>query len=217
MSLATDLQDLKTKAFASAPAAIGQLVIKSTSDFVAGFKTPAATRPGAQFPAFELSDATGTIVSSAALFAKGPVLLTFYRGGWCPYCNLDLRALQSHLEEFKAIGVELVAISPELPDQALTTTEKNELKFTVLSDVGNKLARQLGIVFQQPDSMRPLFAGRGIDLNLRNGDDSFQIPIPASFLLDSGGKIRQSFVDPDYTHRLEPATALEWANALKTN
>jgi peroxiredoxin len=181
---------------------------------VAGFKPSAATQAGTKFPAFELSDAMGKAVFSSELFAKGPVLLTFYRGGWCPYCNLDLRALQSHLEEFKAKGVSLVAVSPELPNQSLTTTEKNKLKFTVLSDVGNKLAQQLGILFQQPDSMRPVFEGAGIDLRERNGDDSLQIPIPASFLVDSEGTIRRSFVDPDYTHRLEPATALQWVNTL---
>jgi peroxiredoxin len=168
-----------------------------------------------KFPAFELSDATGKIVSSVDIFATSPVLLTFYRGGWCPYCNLDLRALQSHLKEFQTVEVALVAISPELPDQAITTANKTGLDFTVLSDVGNKIARQLGILFQLPDAMHPLFKGKGIDLKERNGDDSFQIPIPALFLVDSDGTIRHSFVDPNYTHRLEPATALELANALK--
>ncbi len=90
------------------------------------------------------------------LLAKGPLLISFYRGGWCPYCNLALKALQDSLSAIKARGVTLVAISPELPNQSLTMQEKNELQFPVLSDVGNNLARKLGIVFQQPDTLRPI-------------------------------------------------------------
>ena len=109
----------------------------------------------------------------------------------------------------------LVAISPELPNQSLTTQEKNELQFPVLSDVGNNLARKLGILFQQPETVRPILKAYGVDLQARNGDDSFVVPFPASYLIDSKGTIRYAFLDPDYTHRLEPSTALGWIDELQ--
>lgn len=117
---------------------------------------------GSKMPAFTLSDATGTPVSSSSLLAKGPLLITFYRGNWCPYCNIALHALGERLDEIHAQGVELAAISPELPDTSLTTQEKNELKYLVLSDEGNAFARKLGIVWKQPETLRPLFESRNV-------------------------------------------------------
>jgi peroxiredoxin len=128
---------------------------------------------------------------------------------------LALKALQDSLSAIKARGVTLVAISPELPDQSLTMQEKNELQFPILSDVGNNLARRLGIVFQQPDTLRPILEANGVDLQARDGDDSYKVPLPASYLLDSEGMIRYAFLDPDYTRRLEPSTALGWIDEMQ--
>ncbi|KAK3094278.1 hypothetical protein LTR53_019473, partial [Teratosphaeriaceae sp. CCFEE 6253] len=146
------------------------------------FDRSTAIKAGDALPAFRLPNATGGHVDSAELLAKSPVLIIFYRGGWCPFCNLALRDLQLHVDEFGARGITLVAISPELPDQSLSTAEKNDLKFTVLSDVGNAFARQLGIVWKQPDSLRLHFKAFGHDLSAVNGDDSFEIPIPCTLL-----------------------------------
>jgi peroxiredoxin len=123
--------------------------------------------------------------------------------------------MQKHIDEFKAKGVSLVAISPELPNQSLTTTEKNNLKVPVLSDIGNKYARQLGIVFSQPDTLRPVFEKFGHNLPKRNGDDSMEVPVPATILVDKKGIVRNTFIDPDYTKRVEPSTVLEWIDGLK--
>ena len=123
--------------------------------------------------------------------------------------------MQKHLDEFKAKGVALVAITPELPDTSLSTIEKHQLKFPVLSDVGNDFAKKLGILFQQPDSMRPVFKTMGFDLATRNGDDSFVLPIPATLLVDQKGVVRNTFIDPEFSRRLEPSTALEWIDALQ--
>jgi peroxiredoxin len=149
------------------------------------------------------------------LLAKGPLLISFYRGQWCPYCNMALKALQDSLSAIKARGVTLVAISPELPNQSPTMQEKNELQFPVLSDVGNNLARKLGILFQQPVTVRPILKAYGVDLQARNGDDSYEVPFPASYLIDSKGMIRYAFLDPDYTRRLEPSTALGWIDEMQ--
>ena len=107
-----------------------------------------------------------------------------------------------------------MAITPELPDTTLSTSEKNELKFKVLSDVGNKFAHELGIVFQQPDEMRPVFKQIGHDLKARNGDDSFAVPVPATLLVDKTGVVRNLYLDADYTKRLEPEVAVGWIDAL---
>ncbi|KAI9735793.1 MAG: hypothetical protein M1834_001257 [Cirrosporium novae-zelandiae] len=214
MSLATQLSAV-TENFQQAPASIKEPIMAATANFKASYKPASAIQVGDTLPEFCLSDALGKEVTSASLLAQGPLLITFYRGEWCPFCNLALAAMQKHLSEFKAKGVTLVAISPELPNQSLSTTEKNALKFPVLSDVGNKLAKQLGILFPQPDTLRPVFEMIGHDLKKRNGDDSFEVPVPATLLVDQTGVVRNTFVDPDYTKRLEPSVALEWINALQ--
>ncbi len=122
--------------------------------------------------------------------------------------------MQQNLHKFQAKGVTFVAISPELPDTSLSTIEKLALKFPVLSDVGNKFARELGIVFSMPDSLRSTFKSFGHDLVQRNGDDSFEVPVPASLLIDEQGTVRNTFIDPRYWKRLETSTALEWIDAL---
>jgi len=108
-----------------------------------------------------------------------------------------------------------VAISPELPDQSLSTREKGGLKFPVLSDVGNELARRMGIIFRQPEPMRSFFASNGIDFKTRYGNESLEVPIPATFLVDKKGVIRNTFIDADYTKRLEPTTALAWIDGMQ--
>lgn len=117
--------------------------------------------------------------------------------------------------DFEARGVSLVAISRELPDQALTTTEKNELKFHVLSDVDNKFADKLGLVWQQPEAMRTVFDKFGHDFKRRNGSDDLAVPVPATLLVDQKGTVHNVFLDPDYTKRLEPEEALKWVDSMK--
>ncbi len=212
MSLAGELSSLYDNFYKKAPPSTYDLLTTTNANFKASF-TP-GIKVGDTLPSFRLSDAVGKEVNSADLLAQGPLLISFYRGEWCPFCNLELRALQKHLPEFKAKGVTLIAISPELPNQSLTTTEKHNLGFPVLSDVGNKFARQLGIVFAQPDALRPVIQPGVNSLKDRNGDDSFEVPVPATLLVDRKGVVRNAFIDADYTKRLEPATALEWADAL---
>jgi peroxiredoxin len=178
------------------------------------FKNQTTIKVGDTLPSFALSDALGKEVTSDELLKKGPLLITFYRGDWCPFCNLALRSLQLNLDKLQAKGVTLVAISPQLPNTSLSTAEKNELKFPVLSDIGNKFARKLGIIFPMPDSMRPTFKAFGHDLVERNGDDSFEVPVPASLLVDEMGIVRNTYINPNYWERLEPSTALEWLDAL---
>ncbi|KAL6243413.1 hypothetical protein RBB50_009405 [Rhinocladiella similis] len=213
-TLQAQLDDVTNNFKNHAPEPVRKVVLKATDDFVASFDPKSTIQVGDSLPAFKLTDALGKEVSSADLLAKGPIVMTFYRGEWCPFCNLALGALQKRIPEFEAKGVTLVAITPELPNSSLSTVEKNALKFSVLSDVGNKYAAKLGIVWTQPDSLREPFAKFGNDLKARNGDDSFALPIPATLLVDSSGKVRNTFIDPDYKKRVEPSQVLEWINAL---
>ena len=161
-----------------------------------------------------LLDQHGLPFDLAALVAQKPVIVTFYRGGWCPYCNLELRAYQALLPEIRAAGAELVAVSPELPDHSLTTAEKNELTFTVLSDVGGALAAALGIRFTLSDAVRPFYEKAGHALPERNGDGIWALPMPATFVVAQGGRIAGAFIEPDYRRRLDPAEALSALTSL---
>lgn len=214
MSLAGELSAVYQNFQTKAPPDIVKSITGINADFKASFHP--GVKVGDTLPEFHLSDAVGQEVNSADLLSHGPLLITFYRGEWCPFCNLALAAMQKHHDDFQAKGVTLVAISPELPDQSLSTTEKHALKFPVLSDVGNKFARQLGIVFAQPDSLRPVFQAFGHDLQARNGDDSLEVPVPATLLVDQNGVVRNAYIESDYSKRLEPSTALEWIDALKS-
>jgi peroxiredoxin len=156
----------------------------------------------------ELPDTLGKQVQLSTLWQQGPVVLMWYRGGWCPYCNLQLRAMQEALPAIQEAGGALVAITPELPDHALTTSEKNGLEYVVLSDVGNQLARQYGLVFQLPASISPIYK-QMFDLAQYNGDDSKELPLAATYVIDTAGVIRYAFLDADYTKRAEPAAVIE--------
>jgi peroxiredoxin len=167
-----------------------------------------ALNEGAQAPDFALPDARGTTVRLAELLARGPVALVFYRGEWCPYCNLALRAYQAILPQIQQLGATLVAISPQTPDNSLTTVEKKGLTFPVLSDAGNRVARQYGLVFAIGEAARPAYAAIGADLPAFNGDASWELPMPGVFVIARDGTVRLAAVEADFTRRPEPDVIL---------
>ncbi|WP_284179901.1 peroxiredoxin-like family protein [Rhabdaerophilum sp. SD176] len=155
-----------------------------------------------------LVDALGQPFDLDALIRQKPVVLTVYRGGWCPYCNLELRAFQAQLVRIHELGAELVALSPETPDHSLTTAQKNDLAFPVLSDVGGALAAKLGIRFPLSEAVKPFYEKAGHALPLRNGDGEWALPMPATFVIGQGGRIAAAFIEPDYRKRLDPREAI---------
>lgn len=162
-------------------------------------------KEGRLAPDFELPDQLNRMVRLSDVRAQGPVVIAFYRGNWCPYCNLELRSLQQYLPQVKDLGASLIAISPQLPDESISIAEKHELTFPVLSDVDNIVARRFGLVFVVSEHLRPLYASVGIDLPKSNGSTTFELPIPATFILDQTGIVRKVHANPDYKTRMEPS------------
>ena len=187
---------------------------QETSRLAASDLAAHALKTGVAVPDFILPDVHGLPMRLRVMLDEGPVVIVFYRGGWCPYCNIHLRGFQRRLREFHELGARVVAISPQLPDNSLSTREKDELAFPVLSDVGNKVARQFGIVFKLGDELVKLYRQFGHALEDFNGaDGGRELPVPATFLIDGNGIIRLAHVDVDYTRRLDPD---EVVKALKT-
>ena len=210
MKLATQLQEVTANFKQQVPAEVFNTIVSAAEALTRSHAFDAALKVGDRMPSFDLPDATGKRVRSGDLLLRGPLLLTFYRGEWCPYCNLALKALQDELPKITASGATLVAISPQTPDHSLSTSEKFALAYPVLSDAGNALAKQLGIVFTLNDELRPLYAGFGIDIPGYNADGSFELPVPATYLIGSNGVILERYLEIDFRQRIEPQTVLDW-------
>jgi len=204
MTLTSALAQFKEQFGQNQPETVKTTMAKAIQDLIDTGITDQTLKSGEQMPPISLPNATGQMVNVNQFLESGPVVVSFYRGGWCPYCNLELKALQDKLPEIQALGASLVTISPQTPDQSLSTAEKNALEFEVLSDVGNQVAHAFGLVFTLPESLRPLYAQFGIDLPVYNGDNTFELPIPATYVIAPDGTIALAFADPDYTQRLEP-------------
>lgn len=174
-----------------------------------------ALNVGAKMPAFSLPDEKGNMVSSDDLLKTGNLVVVFYRGAWCPYCNLYLRSLQKSLPDIEKNGGRLVAISVENPDTSLTVSQKNELSFKVLSDKNLDLARQFGIVYQLSPDTNEKYKGYGIDLVKQNGTETPDLPLSATYIVKQNGEISYAFLEPDYTKRAEPKEIIE--NLAKLN
>ncbi len=173
---------------------------------------------GDRLEPFTLSDATGTAVTLDHLVEVGAAVIVFYRGGWCPYCNLALRTYQQELlPEVVSYGARLVAISPQTPDQSLSTAEKAELDFTVLSDPGSRVAQQVGIVFQQADEVLDAQRTLGLDLTKFNAEGSTMLPRPTVLIVDQERRVRFVDVQPDYTARTEVADIIASLTDLVTS
>jgi peroxiredoxin len=156
---------------------------------------------------FELPTANGTNVRLSEMLAVGPVVVTFYRGNWCPYCNRQLQGLQEVLLELHSAGAQLVAITPEVPEQALNTERKDQLAFPILCDKGNAVARKYGIVFRISDKVIPYY-DQMFNIEAQNGDRSYELPLAATYVVGGDGVIRYAFFDADYKRRADPQEIL---------
>lgn len=208
MSLTTELQKYANASAQKLPQEAQATMKKAIDDLVASDMLHNAFKTGDTLPEITLGNAVGNQVRIQDILQEHKVVIAFYRGNWCPYCNIQLRALQQAIPEFEAKGVKLVVIGPETPDNSLTTKEKHELTFEVLSDIDNKVARSLNLVYQLPADLQELYKKFGIDLDTNQGNENQELPIAATYVVEQDGTISYHFLEEDYKLRADPQEIL---------
>lgn len=209
MTIAEQVADHHRASTGQLPADVADAFTAEQRELAAADRHATEAAPGDRMPDGNLLDVAGQPTTLAAALSSRPGVIVFYRGGWCPYCNIALRAYQTQLVPALAEqGIPLVAISPQSPDGSLSTQETKELTFTVLSDPGNQIASQLGILTAPSDGARAAQLQLGLDLTKVNADGTTTLPMPTVIIVDSAGVVRWIDVHADYTSRTEPDQVL---------
>ena len=190
------------------PHSVIETMHRATAELVASGAAARALKAGDRAPAFTLRDPDGQATSSADLLARGPLVVSFYRGVWCPYCNMELQALQAALPAFETLGAALVAISPQTAPNSRKSVRQNDLGFPILSDPHNDVAAAFGLRFAMPAYLVDLYKELKNDLPAFNGDPSWTLPMPGRFVVAQDGTVLYAEVNPDYTRRPEPEDML---------
>jgi peroxiredoxin len=181
---------------------------RATAELKASGQAGRAMKVGDGAPAFRLKDPEGTVVSSAELLETGPLIVSFYRGVWCPYCNIELRALQSALPEYKKLGASIVAISPQTQPNSRRSAHENGLTYPILSDTRGEVGAAFGLKFKLPEYLVAFYRNAKIDLPSFNDDPEWTLPMPARYVIGRSGNILYAEVNADYTCRPEPEELL---------
>jgi peroxiredoxin len=198
------------------PPAILEKLHRSTEELIASGKADQAIKAGERAPEFDLPDPDGTLLSSRRLLAKGPMVVTFYRGVWCPYCNLDLQALEEARGEIESRGASLVALSMQTAAISRKSQRDNHLGFPILTDFKGEVANQFGLRWKLSDELADLYKNRvGIDLSQINGEASWTLPMPARYMIGQDGVVAYAEVNPDYTRRPDPSDLLPVLDSLR--
>lgn len=215
MGLTEDLENTSQAVFANLSATIKARMKEATEELHNSGIIEQACQQGDMAPDFSLPNTMGKTITLSELLQSGPVVLSFYRGQWCTFCNLELQALERISPTLRDLGATLVAISPQTFENSSHTVDKHELTFDVLSDRQNSVARSYGLVFRLPESLRVIYQNLDIDLPAYNGDKTFELPIPATYVIGQEGKIALSFVNADYTQRLDPRDIMKTVRSLR--
>lgn len=170
---------------------------------------------GDQLPNFTLKNQNGDNISSTELLKQGPLVISFFRGVWCPYCNLEIQALEQYATQFLAEGANIVVISPQAQASNQRTVEQNKLSFDVLMDAGNNYADKLNISFTLAKEIKALYSGFGINLAEHNGEDSWTLPMPTRLVVSTDGNVIAADINPDYTQRPDPSETLTTIKSIK--
>jgi peroxiredoxin len=186
------------------PRPVIETMHKATAELKASGQAERAKKVGDKAPAFSLKDPDGNDVSSAELLKKGPLIISFYRGVWCPYCNMELQALQEALPEFEKLGASLVAISPQTAPNSRKSTRDNKVSYPILSDVKGMVGEAFGLKFKLPSYLVDLYKSLKNELPTFNDDPEWTLPMPARYVIGQDGIIIYAEVNPDYTRRPEP-------------
>lgn len=214
MALAEELADRAAQGRTRLPNETQEMYERALAALDSSGITDRALGEGDTAPDFELPNAVGERVRLSDLLSSGPVILSFYRGQWCPFCNLELRALQRAITDIESAGATLVAVSPNTPDTSLTTVEKHSLTFPVLSDHDNLVAKQFNLVYEMTAENIENYREKGRDIPAMNGTDKWELPIPATYVINSDRVIRYSFVDTNHRVRGEPSEVVAVAARL---
>lgn len=188
---------------------------RATEALIDSGQADRALKAGGKAPAFTLKDANGSDVSSRVLLERGPLVATFYRGVWCPYCNYDLQAIENVRLEIEARGASLVAISPQTKANSRKSQRDNKLGFPILSDPGAAVAAEFGLRFALPDDLVEVYRQFGNDLSAINDDTAWVLPMPARYVIGADGVIAYAEVNPDYTRRPDPSELLPVLDRLR--
>ncbi|NIF88214.1 peroxiredoxin-like family protein [Burkholderia sp. Cy-637] len=191
-----------------APAQVVELFHRTTEELIASGQAGRSLKVGDVAPVFTLASAEGEPVSSASLLERGPLVVTFYRGVWCPYCNIDLQAIEAAAAEIRALGANLVSISMQTAPNSLKSQRENKLSYPILADESGKTADAFGIRFRMQDELIEAYRGFGVDLPVINGEPSWTLPMPARYVIARDGRIAYAEVSPDYTRRPDPSELL---------
>lgn len=213
-SLAQELAQVRARSRASPEQR--QVFTRATEDLRASGIQGEALGAGEMAPDFALPSADGRLISLESLIAGGPAVIVFYRGGWCPYCNITLCAFESARPEIERLGGRMIAVSPERPEHAADTRRNGELGFEVLSDADGRVARLFGLWFTLPEALVQTYRALGIDLPARNGGEDWALPMPATYVVGRDGVVAYAFVEADYTRRAEPAAVVAALARLAT-
>ena len=188
----------------SVPRSVIETMHRATAELIASGAAERAKKVGDKAPAFALKDPDGNVVSLAESLKKGPLIVSFYRGVWCPYCNMELQALEAAKPAFDKLGASLVAISPQSQPNSRKSVRQNNLTFPILSDSKGEVGAAFGLRFKLPDYLIELYKGLKNELPAFNDDPSWTLPMPARYVIGRDGTILYADVNPDYTHRPEP-------------
>ena len=204
MLLKDEIKKMQEEMLPQIPEDALKLIFGKTEELIKSGIAERALNEGDEIPQINLPNAVGKTIDVNSMLKGGPVVIIFYRGAWCPYCNLELNALQQALPEIKSLDARLIAISPNTPDDSISSIEKHGLEFEVLTDAGNKIAKEFRLVFNLAEELRPIYQQFNFDIPKYNGNDSWELPIPATYIVNTDGRIVHSFVNADYTQRMEP-------------
>jgi len=209
MGLQKRLDTLKQEFTENVPDDALEIMNQETEKLLASDIIAKAIKVGEELPNGTLVTMSGGTVKIDSLINDKPLVISFYRGGWCPYCNLELKALENVSKEIRALGANIIAMTPESIEHIRETKNNNGVSFEVYSDEGSHFAKALGLVFTLPKSLQDIYLTFDIDVEKHNGESKFELPIPTTLIVKPNREIVYIFADGDYTKRSEPTKLLE--------
>ncbi|HKW27557.1 MAG TPA: peroxiredoxin-like family protein [Terriglobales bacterium] len=213
-SLREELEERKALAAQYVPADVQQVNRQTVEQLAASGIAGRILAVGASAPGFDLPDQDGKSVSSKELLSRGRLVICFFRGRWCPFCVAQLEAMNSVLSQIEKAGAGLIAVSPQTVKQSFFMRDQHQLRFPLLSDGGNQLGRQFGLVYRVPEEQKQVYSRTFVNLPFINGDASWELPIPATCILERSGSVLYASADPDYTRRPEPEGLVRFLDQL---